>query len=121
MTALIQTECRARMPPRRDGDGGWRCCQAATTARRHRRAAYELIEAVRLDPVFVPDIYDSLWMAISGGGGWAPLVGGTRLADLKELGGAMHALAIGEQMRTAALALQDPVWCARSLPLFDQL
>ena len=78
----------------------------------------ELIEAFGLDPVFVPDMSGSLdghipeqWLGTT--------LGGTRLADLKELGGAMHTLAIGEQMRAAALALQTR--CGVPFTLLDRL
>jgi nitrogenase molybdenum-iron protein alpha/beta subunit len=70
----------------------------------------ELIEAFGLEPVFVPDVSGSLdghipeqWLGTT--------LGGTPLAGLRELGGAMHALAIGEQMRPAALALQQRCGC----------
>jgi len=78
----------------------------------------ELIEAFGLEPLFVPDVSGSLdghipeqWLGTT--------LGGTPLADLRELGGAMHALAIGEQMRPAALALQQR--CAVPFTLFDRL
>jgi len=64
-----------------------------------------LIEDFGLDPVFVPDVSGSLdghipddWLGTT--------LGGTPLAALHELGGAAHTLAIGEQMRPAAEALQ---------------
>ena len=65
----------------------------------------ELIEAFGLQPVFVPDVSGSLdghmpdqWLGTT--------IGGTPLAELRTLGTASHCLAIGEQMRPAALALQ---------------
>lgn len=66
----------------------------------------ELIEAFGLEPVFVPDVSGSLdghipdsWMGTT--------LGGTPLSALRTLGGATHTLAIGEQMRAAAEALQS--------------
>jgi len=65
----------------------------------------ELIEAFGLRPAFVPDVSGSLdghipddWLGHT--------LGGTPLQDMEELGGAIHTLAIGEQMRPAAQALQ---------------
>ncbi|MCE4556817.1 nitrogenase iron-molybdenum cofactor biosynthesis protein NifN [Roseateles cellulosilyticus] len=65
----------------------------------------DLIEAFGLVPTFVPDISGSLdghipddWLGTT--------LGGTTLAQLRTLGGAGHTLAIGEQMRSAAEALQ---------------
>ncbi len=64
----------------------------------------ELIEAFGLQPTFVPDLSGSLdghipddWLGTT--------LGGTTLAELRALGGAGHTLAIGEQMRAAAQAL----------------
>jgi nitrogenase molybdenum-iron protein NifN len=66
----------------------------------------ELIEAFGLRPGFVPDVSGSLdghipddWMGHT--------LGGTRLEDIQALGGAIHTLAIGEQMRPAAEALKQ--------------
>jgi len=68
-------------------------------------ALRELIEAFGLQPTFVPDVSGSLdghipdeWLGTT--------LGGTPLAGLQALGGAAHTLAIGEQMRPAAEALQ---------------
>lgn len=78
----------------------------------------ELIEAFGLRPVFVPDVSGSLdghipedWLGTT--------LGGTPLADLQELGGAAHTLAIGEQMRPAALALRQR--CGVPFTVFDRL
>ena len=78
----------------------------------------ELIEAFGLQPVFVPDVSGSLdghipddWLGTT--------IGGTPLTALRELGGAAHTLAIGEQMRPAALALQER--CGVPFTLFDRL
>lgn len=65
----------------------------------------EIIAAFGLEPTFVPDISGSLdghipdqWLGTT--------LGGTPLAALRALGAAAHTLAIGEQMRPAAEALQ---------------
>jgi nitrogenase molybdenum-iron protein NifN len=78
----------------------------------------ELIESFGLRPVFVPDVSGSLdghipddWLGTT--------LGGTALADLQELGGAAHTLAIGEQMRPAAQALEQR--CGVPFTLFDRL
>ena len=78
----------------------------------------ELIEAFGLRPTFVPDVAGSLdghipdsWLGTT--------LGGTPLQDLQELGGAVHTLALGEQMRPAALALQAR--CGVPFTLFDRL
>jgi len=78
----------------------------------------ELIEAFGLVPTFVPDISGSLdghmpeqWLGTT--------IGGTPLAALRALGGAVHTLAIGEQMRPAALALQAR--CGVPYTLFERL
>jgi len=78
----------------------------------------ELIEAFGLKPVFAPDVSGSLdghipdqWLGTT--------IGGTTLAELEELGGAAHTLAIGEQMRPAAEALQAR--CDVPYTLFDRL
>ena len=78
----------------------------------------ELIEAFGLRPTFVPDVSGSLdghmpdqWLGTT--------LGGTTLAELEELGGAAHTLAIGEQMRPAAEALQAR--CGVPYTLFDRL
>ncbi len=78
----------------------------------------ELIEACGLQPVFVPDVSGSLdghipddWLGTT--------LGGTSLADLRALGGAGHTLAIGEQMRPAAEALQAR--CGVPFTVFDRL
>jgi nitrogenase molybdenum-iron protein NifN len=78
----------------------------------------ELIEAFGLEPTFVPDISGSLdghmpeqWLGTT--------LGGTPLAALRKLGGATHTLAIGEQMRPAAVALQAR--CGVPFTLFDRL
>lgn len=78
----------------------------------------ELIEAFGLQPVFVPDVSGSLdghipddWLGTT--------LGGTPLNDLRTLGGAAHTLTVGEQMRPAALALQER--CGVPFTLFDRL
>ncbi|HJV59479.1 MAG TPA: nitrogenase iron-molybdenum cofactor biosynthesis protein NifN [Albitalea sp.] len=78
----------------------------------------ELIESFGLRPVFVPDVSGSLdghipddWLGTT--------LGGTSLSDLRALGGAVHTLAIGEQMRPAAEALQQR--CGVPFTLFDRL
>jgi nitrogenase molybdenum-iron protein NifN len=78
----------------------------------------ELIEAFGLQPVFVPDVSGSLdghlpddWLGTT--------IGGTPLHELQALGGAVHTLAIGEQMRPAAEALQAR--CGVPFTLFDRV
>ncbi len=78
----------------------------------------DIIECFGLDPVFVPDVSGSLdghipdqWLGTT--------LGGTPLAALRALGEVEHALAIGEQMRPAALALQQR--CGVPFTLFDRL
>lgn len=78
----------------------------------------ELIESFGLRPVFVPDVSGSLdghipddWLGTT--------LGGTALAELQELGGAAHTLAIGEQMRPAAQALEQR--CGVPFTLFDRV
>lgn len=78
----------------------------------------ELIQAFGLQPRFVPDLSGSLdghipdqWLGTT--------LGGTPLAVLRDLGGAAHTLAIGEQMRPAALALQQR--CGVPFTLLDRL
>ena len=78
----------------------------------------ELIEAFGLEPVFVPDVSGSLdghiperWLGTT--------LGGTPLGSLRSLGCAAHTLAIGEQMRPAAQALQSR--CGVPFTLFDRL
>ncbi|MBK1711834.1 nitrogenase iron-molybdenum cofactor biosynthesis protein NifN [Rubrivivax gelatinosus] len=78
----------------------------------------ETIEAFGLQPLVVPDISGSLdghipetWLGTT--------IGGTPLADIEALGGAVHALAVGEQMRPAAEALQAR--CGVPFTLFDRL
>ncbi len=78
----------------------------------------EVIEAFGLQPVFVPDVSGSLdghipddWLGTT--------IGGTPLVSLQQLGGAAHALAIGEHMRPAAEALQAR--CGVPFTLFERL
>lgn len=78
----------------------------------------DLIELFGLQPVFVPDVSGSLdghipeqWLGTT--------IGGTPLAQLRTLGAAAHTLAIGEQMRPAAMALAER--CGVSFTLFDRL
>ena len=77
-----------------------------------------LIEAFGLQPTFVPDVSGSLdghipdhWLGTT--------IGGTPMAELRTLGHAAHTLAIGEQMRPAALELQAR--CGVPYTLFDRL
>jgi len=78
----------------------------------------ELIEAFDLEPVFVPDVSGSLDGHIPDQ--WhGTTIGGTPLADLRGLAGAAHTLAIGEQMRPAAEALQARTGVP--FTLFDRL
>jgi nitrogenase molybdenum-iron protein NifN len=78
----------------------------------------ELIDLFGLEAVFVPDVSGSLdghipddWLGTT--------LGGTSLDDLRTLGAAAHAIAIGEQMRPAAEALQQR--CGVPYRLFDRL
>jgi nitrogenase molybdenum-iron protein NifN len=78
----------------------------------------ELIEAFGLEPTFAPDLSGSLdghipdqWLGTT--------LGGTPLQALRAMGGAAHTLAIGEQMRPAAEALQNR--CGVPFTLFDRL
>jgi nitrogenase molybdenum-iron protein NifN len=78
----------------------------------------EIIEAFGLQPTFVPDVSGSLdghipddWLGTT--------IGGTPLEALQALGGAAHTLAIGEQMRPAAQALQHR--CGVPFSVFDRL
>lgn len=78
----------------------------------------ELIEAFGLEATFVPDVSGSLdghipdaWLGTT--------IGGTSLEAMRALGGVQHVLAIGEQMRPAAQALQQR--CGVPFTLFDRL
>ncbi len=78
----------------------------------------EMVEAFGLEAVVAPDVSGSLdghipeqWLGTT--------LGGTPLAALRALGECSHALAIGEQMRPAALALQQR--CGVPFTLFDRL
>jgi nitrogenase molybdenum-iron protein NifN len=78
----------------------------------------DIIESFGLAPVFVPDVSGSLdghipeaWLGTT--------LGGTPLTALKALGGVTHTLAIGEQMRPAAVALQAR--CGVPYTVFDRL
>ena len=78
----------------------------------------ELIEAFGLMPVFVPDVSGSLdghipdtWLGTT--------IGGCSVDTIQALGGVDHALAIGEQMRPAAEALQAR--CGVPFTLFDRV
>ncbi len=78
----------------------------------------DIVEAFSLTPVFVPDVSGSLdghipeqWLGTT--------LGGTSLAELRALGSAAHTLAIGEQMRPAAQALQARTGVP--FTLFDRL
>ena len=78
----------------------------------------DIIESFGLQPAFVPDVSGSLdghipeqWLGTT--------IGGTPLKALHSLGGAALTLAIGEQMRPAAEALQAR--CGTPFVLFDRL
>lgn len=78
----------------------------------------DIIGCFGLQATFVPDISGSLdghipdqWLGTT--------IGGTPLASLRGLGAATHTLAIGEQMRPAALALQAR--CGVPFTVFDRL
>lgn len=78
----------------------------------------DIIESFGLQPTFVPDVSGSLdghmpeqWLGTT--------LGGTSLPALRALGGAGLTLAIGEQMRPAALALQAR--CGTPYAMFDRL
>jgi len=65
----------------------------------------EIVEAFGLDPVFLPDVSGSLdghippdWRGTT--------LGGTTLEQVTGAGAAVHTLAIGEQMRSAALEIE---------------
>jgi nitrogenase molybdenum-iron protein NifN len=66
----------------------------------------ETIEAFGLEPLFLPDLSSSLDGHVPGS--WiATSLGGTSLAGAASMGEALHTLAIGEQMRGPAEALQE--------------
>lgn len=78
----------------------------------------ELIELFGLQPVFVPDVSGSLdghipeqWLGTT--------IGGVPLDAVQQLGSAVHTLAIGEQMRPAAAALEKR--CGVPFTLFPRL
>jgi len=78
----------------------------------------DIIESFGLQPAFVPDVSGSLdghmpeqWLGTT--------LGGTPLNTLQALGGAALTLAIGEQMRPAAQALQER--CGTPFVLLDRL
>lgn len=78
----------------------------------------ELVEAFGLSPVFVPDVSGSLdghipeqWLGTT--------IGGVPLADIRGLGASVHTLAIGEQMRPAARALEER--CGVPFTVFERL
>ena len=65
----------------------------------------EIIVAFGLDPVFLPDVSGSLDGHMSEE--FSPTtLGGTTLADARAMGESVHTLALGEQMRSCAEALQ---------------
>jgi nitrogenase molybdenum-iron protein NifN len=65
----------------------------------------EIIVAFGLDPVFLPDVSGSLDGHMSDE--FSPTtMGGTTLADARRMGGSLHTLALGEQMRPCAEALR---------------
>ena len=78
----------------------------------------DIIEGFGLQPTFVPDVSGSLdghipeqWLGTT--------IGGAPLQALRSLGAAALTLAIGEQMRPAAVALQAR--CGTPFALFDRL
>jgi nitrogenase molybdenum-iron protein NifN len=78
----------------------------------------ELIEAFGLEPAFVPDVSGSLDGHIPDS--WqGTTLGGTPLSSLQELGAAAHTIAIGEQMRPAAQALEAR--CGVPFTLFERV
>ncbi|MFO1327621.1 MAG: nitrogenase iron-molybdenum cofactor biosynthesis protein NifN [Rubrivivax sp.] len=77
-----------------------------------------LVEAFGLEPVVVPDVSGSLDGHIPDD--WrGTTLGGTPIERLRTLGRCAHALAVGEQMRPAALALQQR--CGTPFTLLDRL
>src|SRR5208283_3185713 len=65
----------------------------------------EIIEAFGLHPIFLPDVSGSLDGHMSDE--FSPTtLGGTTLEHARAMGAAAHTLALGEQMRPCALALQ---------------
>lgn len=65
----------------------------------------EIIVAFDLDPVFLPDVSGSLDGHMSEE--FSPTtMGGTTLAQARDMGASLHTLAIGEQMRSCAEALE---------------
>lgn len=78
----------------------------------------EIVEGFGLEVVVAPDVSGSLdghipddWLGTT--------IGGTPLAALRDLGSAVLTLAVGEQMRPAAQALQDR--CGVPFELFERL
>ena len=65
----------------------------------------EIIEAFGLEPIFLPDVSGSLDGHMSDEFS-ATTMGGTTLAQARAMGASVHTLAIGEQMRVCAEALQ---------------
>ena len=66
----------------------------------------EIIEEFDLEAIFLPDVSGSLDGHMSDE--FSPTtMGGTTLAQARDMGAAVHTLAIGEQMRAAAVALQQ--------------
>ena len=78
----------------------------------------ELVEAFGLQPTFLPDVSGSLdghmpeaWLGTT--------IGGAPMDAIAAMGGAAHTLAIGEQMRPAAEALQAR--CGVPYTVFDRV
>ena len=78
----------------------------------------EIVESFGLEPLIAPDVSGSLdghipedWLGTT--------LGGTPLAKLRALGSAVACIAVGEQMRPAAEALQQR--CGVPYRLFDRL
>lgn len=64
----------------------------------------DIIAAFDLDPIFLPDVSGSLDGHMSDE--FSPTtMGGTTLAQVRDMGASLHTLAIGEQMRSSAEAL----------------
>ncbi|SON53845.1 Nitrogenase iron-molybdenum cofactor biosynthesis [Hartmannibacter diazotrophicus] len=69
-------------------------------------AIRETVEAFGLEPVILPDISGALDGTVPDR--WIPTTyGGTSIEDIRNLGDALHTIAIGEHMRAPAARLQD--------------
>jgi nitrogenase molybdenum-iron protein NifN len=78
----------------------------------------EIIEAFGLDPLFLPDLSGSLDGHIPDD--FTPTtLGGISLAEIAQVGSSAHTIAVGEQMRAAALKLEERTGVA--FTVFDRL